>query len=292
MNVIFIFVDGLGIGLNNPSFNPCCSSKHLIFHPENKNILGGQIYRLDSCLGVQGLPQSATGQTTIYTGKNASQLIGKHLFGFPNKQLKSLIAKYSIFCELKISGFSCRFVNAFRPVFFTTPEIFSNINLSATSEMNKSAGLAFSSLKDIRKEKALYHDYTNSELIDKGFDVPKFDAKRAANILLNLSDKYDFILYEYFLTDFAGHKKNMEYAIYRLNEIESLIYHVLIESRKLNKIVIVCSDHGNIEDLRTKSHTYNPAFCALWGNNNVSNIYSLTDVRGLISDIVKQNKVE
>ncbi len=289
MNVIFIFVDGLGVGLNNLSFNPCCYSKYFIFHPENKIPFDGELFGLDASLGVKGLPQSATGQTTIYTGKNAARMIGKHFFGFPNKQLKDIIAQNSIFYELKLSGYSCKFVNAFRPVFFTTPEIFNNINLSTTSEMSRAAELSFSCLKDIRKKKALYHDYTNSELIGKGFDVPQFDAEMAANILLNLSDRFDFILYEYFLTDFAGHSKNMELSKVRLAQIETLIYEVIIKSKKLNKAVIVCSDHGNIEDLRTKSHTNNPAFCAVWADRSIKKINSLTDVHGMVLDLVKQN---
>ena len=39
-------------------------------------------------LGIEGLPQSATGQTALFTGINAAQLLGRHLFGFPNQPFR------------------------------------------------------------------------------------------------------------------------------------------------------------------------------------------------------------
>jgi 2,3-bisphosphoglycerate-independent phosphoglycerate mutase len=94
-------------------------------------------------MGIPGLPQSATGQTTIYTGINAPKKLGKHLTGIPNRELRELLRKFSIFVILKNEGFKCKFMNAFRPIFFTTPEIFLNLHMSATTEMNRYAGNEF-----------------------------------------------------------------------------------------------------------------------------------------------------
>ncbi len=289
MNVIFIFVDGIGIGSNNPSFNPCCFSPHYIFHPEYNIPFGGVRFGLDACLGIKGFPQSATGQTTIYTGENAAKLIGKHLFGFPNKQLQMILSRHSIFYDLILNGYKCRFINAFRPVFFTSPEIFRNIRLSATSEMNRANNLPFATIREVKKGKALYHDFTNNELINKGFDVPQYDAETAADILIDLSNEYNLVLYEYFLTDAAGHGKNIDFAVTEIKKIESLIFNVVKRAKELDKAVIVCSDHGNIEDLRIKSHTNNPAFFAVWTNKLIKRITSLTEVKNLIIDLVNKN---
>ena len=243
MSVIVIFVDGVGIGQQDVSYNPCLHSNYQIFSPTINLPFNGIQFSLDACLGVNGLPQSATGQSSIYTGKNAAKLIGKHLFGFPNQKLKELLIKQSVFEKLNSLSYRCKFINAFRPVFFTSPEIFNNVRLSVTSEMNRAARLPFCSIKDIKNKNALYHDFTNKELIEKGFQLPIFDSNTASKVLIDQSKKYDLILYEYFLTDKAGHSKNMKYAISEINKIESLIYMVIEKAEASNTSIIVCSDH-------------------------------------------------
>jgi len=229
-------------------------------------------------MGVPGLPQSATGHTTLYTGINTPKLLGKHLTGFPNKELRQLLHKHSLFVRLVNIGYKCKFINAFRPIFFTTPEIFSNLPMSATTEMNKYAGYEFSNFHDIQHEKALYHDYSNDENRKKGFDLPYFSADKAGEILVRESDNYDLILYEYFLTDFAGHAQNLNRSIEEIRKVENLILAVLTHMNSENTILVVVSDHGNIEDVRTKSHTTNPAFLGIWDKTTLK---SYTDFKSL-----------
>ena len=70
-NVILLFIDGVGIGDNEPDFNPCAYSETGIFNSVPFH-LGGFILGLDANLNTDGLPQSATGQTAIYTGTNTA----------------------------------------------------------------------------------------------------------------------------------------------------------------------------------------------------------------------------
>lgn len=235
-----------------------------IFNVNKPLIESGHRYPIDAQMGIPGLPQSATGHTTLYTGINAPKRLGKHLTGIPNRELRQLLRKHSIFIRLQNEGFKCKFINAFRPIFFTTPEIFLNLPMSATTEMNRYAGNEFSDFKDITEEKALYHDYTNEENRSKGFDLPLFSADKAGQILVRESEKYDLILYEYFLTDFAGHAQNMIRSIEEIRKVESLIRAILNHINLDEAVLIVVSDHGNIEDVRTKSHTTNPAFLGVW----------------------------
>jgi 2,3-bisphosphoglycerate-independent phosphoglycerate mutase len=289
MGIIIFFVDGIGIGQQDVIHNPCLNSKYQLFSPLKKLPFNGNSFSLDACLGIKGLPQSATGQSTIYTGENTAKLIGKHLFGFPNEKIKQLLIKQSIFIELKSLGYCCKFMNAFRPIFFTSPEIFKDVRLSVTSEMNRAAGLSFSNIKDIKNRNALYHDFTNRELIEKGFQLPLFGFNDASKILIEQSKKNDLILYEYFLTDMAGHSKNMNNAISELNKIESLIYATVKKTDQTDISIIVCSDHGNIEDLSTKSHTYNPAFFAVWTKMSIKKLSSLMDIYSLTINLVTKN---
>jgi bisphosphoglycerate-independent phosphoglycerate mutase (AlkP superfamily) len=284
--IIIIFIDGIGIGNLSPSFNPCFYSKTGIFSSTNKELpWEGLLFPLDAQLGISGLPQSATGHTTIYSGINAPALIKKHLYGFPNAELRMALREKSLFVRLIRKGLNCKFMNAFRPIFFTSPELFKNKHMSATTEMNKYAGLPFADFSQIKGHKALYHDYTNGEPVSKGFDLPVFSARQAAQILVNESALNNVVLYEYFMTDFAGHACDMETAVNEIHLVENLIMAVLKKIDMRETSLLVVSDHGNIEDLRTKSHTLNPAFFGIWGDRlKKSNLdlNSLLDVCPLI----------
>ena len=278
-----IFLDGVGIGPPDPAFNPFCFSQRGIFNSvSNRLPAGGRRFLLDALLATPGLPQSASGQTAIYTGINAAQLIGKHLFGFPNQILRRLLAGESLFAKLQAAGFSCRFINAFRPIFFTTPQLFTHLSMSATTEMNRAARLPFSTLKQVRKLQAIYHDFTNSSLIEMGFDLPFFSPQQAARILVGQSSQYDLLLYEYFLTDVAGHSQDMTMAKREVVNVEELLWELIALLDFNCTTLVVVSDHGNLEDLRTKSHTYNPVFLAVWGKGNTGSFHSLLDVAPFI----------
>ena len=287
--IILFFIDGLGVGELDPDYNPCTHTTHGIFcYSDGQLPFNGRQLPLDACLDVDGLPQSGSGQTTIYTGHNAAKLIGRHLFGFPNRQLRELIAKESLFVQLTKRNLKCKFINAFRPLFFTTPEIFRHMRMSATTEMNRAANLSFNTIQDITDKNALYHDFTNQIMKKYGFKLPLYKAEDAANILFSESKKYDLILYEYFMTDQAGHLQDMNRAVHILENLERLIYSLVSRITQEQTSLIVISDHGNIEDLRTKSHTRNPAFMAVWGIDDdlLGKPNALTDVLPIINRIL------
>src|SRR5437762_10299201 len=124
MSVLLIFVDGLGIGARGPH-NPLDllgeeASPLAVFQDEEPRLaLGGTLVRTDATLGVEGRPQSASGQTTILTGVNAPALLGYHKQGFPNKALLEIIRDHSIFRILLQAGIApVAFANAYTKRFF------------------------------------------------------------------------------------------------------------------------------------------------------------------------------
>ena len=164
------------------------------------------------------------------------------------------------------------------------------MRMSVTTEMNRAAGLPFSTLNDIKNGKALYHDYSNQVLRDLHFDVPRFSASEAAWVILEASRHYDLVLYEYFETDRAGHYRDLNIAVREINKLEKLIHELIYNLDLSNTILTIISDHGNIEDLRTKSHTRNPAFCAIWdltSNGELDDMNTISDLyRYIISVII------
>jgi hypothetical protein len=106
-SVLLFFIDGLGIGRRGPH-NPLDKLNAIplaVFQNEEpERFLNGIVVPTDACLGVEGRPQSASGQTTILTGVNAPAAVGYHKQGFPNKALLEIIEQNSIFKQLNDAG--------------------------------------------------------------------------------------------------------------------------------------------------------------------------------------------
>jgi 2,3-bisphosphoglycerate-independent phosphoglycerate mutase len=292
MSVLLIFIDGIGIGNNNSTYNPFAKlpSKYFIAFNDNhvrKAPSEGIIISTRADLEVEGLPQSATGQATLLTGVNTAKLIGYHLEGLPNAALKKIISRENIFKKLTVLGYKVTFANAYRPSFFTHKKR----RISVTTAAALSADLQLRSLDDIAKGEAVYQDYTNCFLIHKGFEVKEASAYNAAEILVRLLRDYDFILYEYFLTDVVGHKMKMNEALEQVKKIDDLI-EALIKKLDLDKcLLVVTSDHGNLEDLRNKFHTANKVPTMVWGKDAPSfsqEVSSLEDITPAIINYLKR----
>ena len=295
MRIVFIFVDGLGIGANDLQKNPCTHSEIKLFNSFQTDsfpkevLFDGIVKPIDAQLGVPGLPQSATGQVALLTGINAAKLLNSHRSGFPNKKLRELIEKHSIHIKLKNMGKRPAFINVYRPVFFKKgPEALIRF-LSVTSIANWKADLQFYSFDHLHSEQAIYHDFTNLDLIKRGFDVPTFSAEKSGLILARSSQNYDFCLYEYFKTDRAGHAQDMTYATQLLLQLERFILTLLDNTDLSKTLVILTSDHGNIEDLSIKTHTINPIPLIAWGKKKdklIARVESLIDVTPAIMELV------
>src|ERR1051325_10706613 len=132
MSVLLIFIDGVGIGTrgdHNP-LDGLASEFFSVFQGEEPRLpFGGRMAITDARLGVEGLPQSATGQTTILTGVNASRLIGRHLHGYASPRLKEVLAEHSIYKQIVARGHSATFANAYTRGYLDSPPRF----LSATT---------------------------------------------------------------------------------------------------------------------------------------------------------------
>lgn len=298
MRVILVFVDGLGLGDQNPRTNPCARPGiRLLACFENGDgpVLaerGGFLVPTDAAMDVDGLPQSATGQTTIFSGINCAKLLGRHLQGYPNETLREVLKERSILKQVKNIGRSSAFINAYRPLFFRLKEK-TKWRLSTTTVATLAADNPFFRLEDLKERRSIYHDYTNERLIQRGFDVPRFSAEDAAAILSRASEKVDFVLYEYFLTDRAGHSQLMDKAIQEIRKLEDFLDALLSRVDLNETLIILTSDHGNIEDLSVKSHTRNRAMTLLWGCHAETlkeRIHTLEDITPAIIQTMKQRQ--
>ena len=292
-NVLLFFIDGLGIGTRGPH-NPLdglAEAEPLaIFQNESPVVpFAGIVVETDARLGVEGRPQSASGQTTILTGVNAPAAIGHHKQGFPNAALLDIIREHSIFLQLTRAGVApIIFANTYTKLFFESRPRW----ISATTAAVEAAGLTFNTVDDLKAGRAVYQDFTNQQLRDRGEQVELRAPEEAAEILASIVANHRFTLYEYFITDKVGHAQDMSSARLVLQSLARLIRRLLAQLDLRQTTVILTSDHGNIEDLSTRSHTLNQVPTIVWGANKESiarRISSLADITpAIVNALVRQ----
>jgi hypothetical protein len=300
--VIMIFVDGLGIGDRDAVDNPVVAAGVSCLAPEPHRVSpiagGGWQAPTDARLGVPGLPQSATGQTTLLSGVNAALEIGRHRVGFPNLELRRILYRRNLLRSVVARGGRAGFVNCYPTnAAYLNGRIAVDANgdllaasdvpapvlrrLSVTTIAALSIGQRFRDLDDLRRGASLYHDFTNRSLIAEGHDLAPLSPAAAGRILHECAAELDFVLYEHFLTDRLGHARDFSASIDHLRQLDDFLHGILDAVGTTTTTVILASDHGNIEDATTGQHTTNPVPTVFWGpraRELAARVKSLTDV--------------
>jgi len=280
MRVLLLFVDGLGLGEDDSGKNPLARARLTRLRllrerpgPDPAAIL----IPTDACLGVPGLPQSATGQTSLLTGVNAPAAVGRHLNGYCTKSLATILDGRSLFSRVRAGGGEATFANAYTPAFLAQLPRFLSVSTVATMR----AGLRFRTLDDLARGEAVFHDFTNRLLRERGYAVPPVSPRQAGERLARLAETQVFTMYEHFLTDLAGHAQDMVRAIQVLEDLEAFLDALLCTIDLGAVLVVLASDHGNLEDLSTNRHTLNRIPTLFWGKGGAaaaSGIRSITDI--------------
>jgi predicted AlkP superfamily pyrophosphatase or phosphodiesterase len=211
---------------------------------------------------VDGLPQSATGQAMLVTGKNISAELGYHYGPKPNPAVAEYLKTDTIFSKCVATGKKTALLNAYPPRYFdgidSGKRLYSSIPLAVTN-----AGLPLFKEDAYFAGTALSADFTGDGWRTMlGFpDAPVMDAPQAGRKIATLAKEYDFSLFEYWASDYAGHKQQMETAIGLMEIFDGVVGGLvdeMEEERRKTKdelLVVVTSDHGNMEDLSTRKHT-------------------------------------
>jgi 2,3-bisphosphoglycerate-independent phosphoglycerate mutase len=293
---IFLFLDGVGLGQATPD-NPLAQADNT---PFLSHLLGApllqttQIYQenlllkpIDACLGVPGLPQSATGQTALYTGCNAPNFRGKHQTGFANGSLRSLIEKHGIFKQvLQLEG-TATLANLYSPQYFHAIAK-RRLRYSVGTLLNLTANLPFRMQVEYAAGAALFWDITGELAQYRGIAAPPISPQAAGRRLAWLGQQHTITLFESYLTDFAGHAQDWSQAVAVLQRVDAFLQS-LIEHLSSHTTLIISSDHGNLENLATKSHTFNPVPLLLVGPRSADffSATAITDITPKIVELVK-----
>ena len=268
MSFYFIFWDGVGYGKKDPKTNPFFSAKLPTFQKLFDGNIPSAHYKrysseivslspVNTTLGVPGLPQSGTGQTTIMTGVNASKLVGKHFGPHPYSTLVPILKEKNLFAQLQQMNKTFFFANGYPQRYFDY--IFGPKGKIPTIALSyTSTGKSLSTHAAIKNREAISADISGTRWKELGHaDVEPMNPIDAGKLFYHLGKKVDLIFFEYFVTDHAGHSQELALAVEMLERMDGFIDGMLQQFDYENDIILMISDHGNIENLSIKTHTRN-----------------------------------
>lgn len=293
-------MDGVGLGADDATVNPLATPDA---YPTLARLLDGhrpvaatgrlstgqaELIPVDAHLGVAGRPQSATGQAAIVTGINAPQRLGEHYGPRPDARVRAVIDEGSLFRALAEAHYAAYFCNAYPDGYFDAVRRGKRL-LSAVPYAATVGGQALADHADLRTGRALAADFTNRGWVDMlGYDdVPVFSPEEGGREFWRIAQPYDFTFFEHWMTDLLGHRRQLEQAVEMLRIFDGFLDGLLQAADLEHTLIIVSSDHGNVEDCSHGKHTHNPAFTLLLGDRRrdyANRVTALTDFAPVIQD--------
>lgn len=302
-SVLFLFLDGVGLGEADPRRNPFASLRL----PSFEALAGGQpwtdeaaavaaedhvVRPIDATLGVEGLPQSGTGQATLFTGVNCAALAGRHYGPYPHSRTRAAIAESNVFRQVSqvfpAAPEPAVFLNAYPPRFFTVAR--QRDRWTVTTRACLDAGLRIRTAEDLAAGRALTAELTGQAWRDQlHLPVPLLSEEEAGARFARVGARHRFTLFEYFLTDKAGHSQSATKAADVLLALDRFLAGVRAHFDPERSLLVVTSDHGNLEDLSTKSHTSNPVPLIAYGRGaeRFGAVEALTGVTPAIVNLLR-----
>lgn len=291
--VVVIFLDGVGLGSDDPAVNPLAAAEI----PVLRDLLGGarpllsagrgggpraSLVPTDATLGVPGKPQSASGQATLVTGFNVPSMIGEHYGPRPSGQIREILEGDTLFSRALAQGCSVAFANAYPQGYFDAVQRGKRLH-GAIPHAVQAAGIRLRTGDDLRTEQALSVDLTNAGWRNGlGYsDMPQWTASHAGRVLGELAGAHDLTFFDNWATDVVGHHNDMAEALRLLADLDEFIGGLLATVDLTRTLVVITSDHGNLEDTTVRGHTFNPVATVVIGAGQqavANKIHSLADI--------------
>jgi hypothetical protein len=309
VRVVFFFVDGVGLG-DDGDANPFTAAAlpalaglldgrvplagAAPFHGHRASLVG-----LDASHGAPGTPQSGTGHTTLLTGVDAVERFGRHYGPWVPTALRPLVAEASILARAKDAGRRVAFANAYPeelmdrvPADVPVAEAVTSGRLgplrSGPPLAALGAGLLTRHTDALRRGDALASEITNDGWIERLHrDLPRITPGDAGRNLAGIVADHDLTLYAYYTPDYVGHRGTREEAVESLERFDGCLAG-LLEALPDDALLIVASDHGNVEDT-TAEHTANPALGLVVGPGHgevAERLEHLWDVPRVIMEVL------
>ncbi len=267
--ILFLFVDGVGLGDDDPEHNPFAAA-HL---PTMTRLTNGKRWLrgigretnaqaafvpTDPRLGVAGRPQSGTSQAAILTGVNVPQRVGEHYGPKPNAPTRAILDEDNFFMRVRRAGKRAALLDAYPPSLLASIARGKTLP-SSIQHAALASGQALFDADALRRREALTAEWTGQEWHShlKLTDTPLYTPQEAGQLLVELSRRYDFAMHSHWLTDYVGHRGTLAQGVAFLERLDGVLAGILSLWQPDEGLVILTSDHGNLEALDMRHHTEN-----------------------------------
>lgn len=288
---LLVFVDGVGIGEGDAAHNPFAAAPL----PGIERLLGGRrpvrehldgegrivserafLVAADATMGVEGTPQSGTGQTALLTGRNAAAEYGRHFGPWVPTDLRPMLARENLLRRAADAGRTTSFANAY-PLAGGDPRIFRRP--AAPPLVAQSVGALVRGAAELFAGDAVASSITHERWTEHlGREVPQVTAEDAARTLARIAGEADVTLFAHYDTDYSGHRGGLDAGLAAVARLD-LFLAALADAIPPDLLLVVSSDHGNLEDARG-GHTRNPVPVIILGpgRDAFAEVRAITDV--------------
>jgi 2,3-bisphosphoglycerate-independent phosphoglycerate mutase len=298
-HVLIFFMDGVGLGPADPQTNPFVLARM----PNLDGLLGqgwcvrpdgwqsgagrrtrtrASMAPTDPNLGLPGRPQSATGQATILTGRNVPRLVGQHYGPKPNQAVAREIRRGNLFQEILACGGTAALLTPYPQGYFDAVDSGKRL-LSAVPLAVTSAGLSLMTADDLRAGRAVSPGFTGQGWHDHlGYsDIPLMTLPESGRQIAAIAQSYTFSFFEHWPSDRSGHRGTLAEATRHLELIDAALGGLLAAWDDQHGLLIITSDHGNIEEKEHRQHSRNPVPTILVGRDHARLAQRITDLTGI-----------
>jgi hypothetical protein len=300
MHILLLFLDGVGLGADDPTINPFAAA-----HTPTLDALAGGARWLaatprresaraifiptDAQLGIAGRPQSASGQAAIMTGRNVPAEIGEHYGPRPNPAIRAILAEENLFKQLTRAGKRAAVLDAFPQEYFESVARGMRLR-GALHQAAAEADVPLGTVDDIRAGRALSADFTGEgwrEFLGVD-DIPLYAPAEAGAKLAALARQHNFSLFSTFITDEIGHRGPLERGVAFIERFDAVMAGLLAAWHDEDGLIVITSDHGNLENLSIRQHTENRVPTVVIGAARAAFAEGLRKLTDIAPQIVRQ----
>lgn len=269
MHILMLFLDGIGLGDDNPETNPFATAhmptltgltngKRWLRDTGTQESSRALFIPTDANLGIAGRPQSGTGQAAILTGLNVPQIIGEHYGPKPNLQTREIIAKDNFFKQVKRAGKKAALLDAY-PDGLHHDIARGKTLRSSIQQASFESGQDMFGMAELKAGQALTPEWTGESWHSylKLYDTPVYTPQEAGKLLVTLCRQYDFAFHSHWMTDHVGHRGPLQRGVELLELFDGVMAGVVDAWDDDEGLVIITSDHGNMEEIGNRNHTEN-----------------------------------